>query len=77
MPINISRRAGIDRQLHPLKAKDLMKDKLIKIDRKKYIRLKAYQSKAPEHVNSFISFKNQSACHVWAGIGGQLHPLKA
>ena len=32
MPTNISRRAGIGRQLHHLKAKDLMKDKVIEID---------------------------------------------
>ena len=32
MPTNISRRARIGRQLHPLKAKDLMKDIVIKID---------------------------------------------
>ena len=32
MPTNIWRRAGIGRQLHPLKAKDLMKDKVIEID---------------------------------------------
>ena len=32
MPMNISRRAGIGRQLHPLKVKDLMKDKVIEID---------------------------------------------
>ena len=31
MPTNISRHAGIGRQ-HPLKAKDLMKDKVIEID---------------------------------------------
>ena len=37
MPVNISRFAGIDRQLHPLKAQDLMKDKVIKIDGKDYI----------------------------------------
>ena len=38
MPFNISRCAGIDRQLNPLKVKDLMKDKVIKIDGKNYIR---------------------------------------
>ena len=32
MPTDISRRAGIGRQLHPLKVKDLMKDKVIEID---------------------------------------------
>ena len=39
MPVNISRCAGIDRQLqlHPLKAKDLMKDKVNKIDGKNYM----------------------------------------
>ena len=32
MPTNIWRRAGIGHQLHPLKAKDLMKEKVIEID---------------------------------------------
>ena len=39
VPVNISRCAGIGRQLHPLKAKDLMKDKVIKIDWKYYMRV--------------------------------------
>ena len=39
MPVNISRCAGIDRQLHLLKAKDLMKDKVIKIDWKQDVRV--------------------------------------
>ncbi len=38
MPTNISRGAGIGRQLHPLKAKDLMKDKVIEIDWKNGMR---------------------------------------
>ena len=45
MPTNISRRAGIGRQLHPLKAKDLMKDAVVKIERKHEIRVCAYRSK--------------------------------
>ena len=32
MPVNILRCAGISHQLHPLKAKDLIKDKVIEID---------------------------------------------
>ena len=32
MPVNILRCGGISRQLHPLKAKDLIKDKVIEID---------------------------------------------
>ena len=35
--VDISRCAGIDRQLHPLKAKDPIKDKVIKIDGKNYM----------------------------------------
>ena len=54
MPVNISRCAGIDRQLHPMKAKDLMKDKVIKIDWKYDMRVKAKQSKALELINSNI-----------------------
>ena len=38
MTVNISRCAGIDRQLHPLKAKDLIKDNVNKIDGKNYMR---------------------------------------
>ena len=57
MPVNISWYAGINSPLHPLKAKDLMKDKLIKIDTKEYMRGEAYQSKAHEHVNSIISLE--------------------
>ena len=32
MPVNILRCAGISYQLHPLKAKDMIKDKVIEID---------------------------------------------
>ena len=54
MPVNILRCAGISRQLHPLKAKDLIKDKVIEIDWKNYMRGYAKQSKALEIANSNI-----------------------
>ena len=38
MPVNILRCAGISRQLYPLKAKDLIKDKVIEIDWKSDMR---------------------------------------
>ena len=38
MPVNILRCAGISRQLHPLKAKDLIMDKVIEIDWKNDMR---------------------------------------
>ena len=43
--------AGIGRQLHPLKAKDLMKDRVIEIDWKYDMRIKAKQSKTLELTN--------------------------
>ena len=79
MPTNISRGAGIGRPLHPLKAKDMMKDKVIEIDWKNGMRALHCGAK---HINQRLlklriqSFLCQSARHGCAGIGRLVHPLK-
>ena len=62
MPMNISRRAGIGRQLHPIKPKDVMKDKAIEIEWKNdmgvnhinqklfKLRIQSFYSNASQHV---------------------------
>ena len=69
--------AGIGRQLHPLKAKDLMMGKVSKTIRKNDKMGQTYQSKALELANATISSLCLSSCRGCAWIGRQLHPMKA
>ena len=71
------RYAGIGCQLHPLKAKDLMMDKVIRIERIHKIQVYAYQSKIVELTNSNIPLLCQSGHRGYTGISRQLHPLEA
>ena len=68
--------AGIGRQLHPLKAKDLLEDNVIEIERKNDIWVLVYQSITIELANSTIQLLCQSVHQESAGISRQLHPLK-
>ena len=72
MPVNISSCAGIDRQLHPLKAKDLSKDKVMEIKRENDMWVVIYQSIAIEIATNYPMSVHQGS----AGISRQLHPLK-
>ena len=69
--------AGISRQLHPMKAKDLITHKVNKIKQKKDIQGSVYWLKALKVANSTIPMYWQSAAQRGcAGIGRQLHPLE-
>ena len=69
--------AGIGRQLHPLKAKDLTRTNKVKANEKNTCMVMIYQSKALDIANLTIPLLCQSAHRGCAGTGRQLHLLKA